>query len=101
MTTMPDYFEAPDGHDESTIWTASAGHPSAPVSVIRWSDVPHAYWPDVVARMTGTSITVPDKDALSALCLSYLKPPKYAGGSWTLNPDDLADAILAALTGAT
>jgi hypothetical protein len=34
------------------------------------------------------------KADLSALCLSYLKPPNYAGGSWTLNPDALADAIL-------
>jgi hypothetical protein len=35
------------------------------------------------------------RDALSALCLSYLKPPRH-GGSWTLNPDALADAIIAA-----
>lgn len=35
-----------------------------------------------------------DRDALSALCLSYLKPPRH-GGSWTLNPDALADAIIA------
>jgi hypothetical protein len=45
--------------------------------------------------MTGTTIT---RDYLSALCLSFLKPPTYSGGSWTLNPDALADAILAALT---
>lgn len=35
-----------------------------------------------------------EREGLSAICLSYLMPPKFAGGSWTLNPDDLADAIL-------
>lgn len=37
-----------------------------------------------------------DRDDLSALCLSFLKPPSYTGGSWTLNPDALAEAIIAA-----
>lgn len=36
-----------------------------------------------------------ERDELSELCLSFLKPPTFAGGSWTLNPDALADAILA------
>jgi len=93
---MTEYFEAPDGHGEPTLWAGNGDHLAVPV--IRRSDVP-TFWPDVVARMTGTTITVPDKDALSALCLSFLKPPKYASGSWTLNPDALADAIHAALTG--
>lgn len=33
--------------------------------------------------------------ALAELGLPYLKPPKFSGGSWPLNPDALADAILA------
>lgn len=139
---MTTYFEARDGYGEPTIW--APGHtPIGDVPVLRKRDVPTELWPEVVARMTGTTeaalqsvidrlskesdswhaiamangaelaqvkaeltvrmtgttITAPDKDALSALCLSFLKPPKYAGGSWTLNPDDLADAVLAALTG--
>lgn len=32
-------------------------------------------------------------DELADLCLSYLKPPKHSGGSWTLNPTALAEAI--------
>jgi hypothetical protein len=50
------YFEAPDGHGESTIWEgvrySSAVIPNA---VIRQRDVPEKYWLDVVARMTGTT----------------------------------------------
>jgi hypothetical protein len=40
----------------------------------------------------------PEQDELAALCLSYLKPPSYKGGSWTLNPTALADAIRARYT---
>ena len=36
------------------------------------------------------------RDELSALCLSFLKQPTSGGNSWTLTPDALADAILAA-----
>jgi len=91
---MTTYFEAPDGYGESCLWMPTEG---GPWCLLRESDVAGTdRWPDVVARMTGTTIT---RDALSALCLSYLKPPNYSGGSWTLNPDALADAILAALTG--
>lgn len=39
--------------------------------------------------------TQTDREQLAALCLSYLKPPKHSGGSWTLNPEALADAIIA------
>lgn len=58
---MTTYFEAPDGHGELTIWEgvrySSAVIPNA---VIRQRDVPEKYWPDVVARMTGTVVTNDD-----------------------------------------
>lgn len=37
-----------------------------------------------------------ERERLSSIALAHLMPPKFAGGSWTLNPDNLADAILAA-----
>jgi hypothetical protein len=37
--------------------------------VIRWSDVPNAYWPDVVARMTGTTITTDDQEIVERVAL--------------------------------
>lgn len=37
-----------------------------------------------------------NRDDLSELCLTYLKPPTHSGSYWTLDPDALADAILAA-----
>lgn len=34
---------------------------------------------------------------VSATILDHLKPPKFSGGSWTINPDEAATAVLAAL----
>lgn len=39
-------------------------------------------------------ITDEQMKALSKVCLDHLRPPNYAGGSWTLNPDALANAIV-------
>jgi hypothetical protein len=44
--------------------------------------------------------TIIEHAELSALCLSYLKPPTSNGLSWTLNPDALATAILERLAAA-
>lgn len=35
-----------------------------------------------------------DFQQLRDLCLAHLRPPTYAGGSWRLNPDELAQAII-------
>jgi hypothetical protein len=52
------YFEAPDGHGESCIWVRTDNYPWC---LLRESDVAGTdAWPDVVARMTGTSITTDD-----------------------------------------
>jgi len=53
---------------------------------IVWAD---EHWPVDVDR-------VEEHKDLSALCLEHLRPPNYSGGSWTLNPDALAEAIMAA-----
>lgn len=52
---MTIYFEAPDGHGESCLWDGPPG--DRPLPILRESDCGAAYWPDVVARMTGTTIT--------------------------------------------
>lgn len=58
-TTSPrQYFEAPDGYGGRTIWAKNGD--GAPMAVIDAQDVPTAFWPDVVARMTGSSITNDD-----------------------------------------
>jgi len=50
---MTDYFEAPDGHGESCIWMHTD---SGPWCLLSKSDVAGTdVWPDVVARMTGTT----------------------------------------------
>lgn len=51
------------------------------------------------ADLLATARTLPTREELSTLILSFLKPPKHSGGSWTLNPDDAADAVLALFRG--
>lgn len=51
------------------------------------------------ADLLATARTRPTREELSTLILSFLKPPKHSGGSWTLNPDDAADAVLALFRG--
>jgi hypothetical protein len=54
---MPNYFEAPDGYGESCVWMHTD---NGPWCLLRKSDVAGTdRWPDVVARMTGTTITNP------------------------------------------
>ena len=53
----------------------------------------------VDADLLATTRTRPTREELSTLILSFLKPPKHSGGSWTLNPDDAADAVLALFRG--
>jgi hypothetical protein len=43
------------------------------------------------------TVTAGRRQELRDLALSHLKPSTYSGGSWTLNPDALTDAFLAAL----
>jgi hypothetical protein len=59
VTTPPseDYYEEPDGFGMPTIWVANQEHPDLPVPVLSKKGVAEGFWPDVVARMTGTTIT--------------------------------------------
>lgn len=41
---------------------------------------------------------MPSREEVSSVILSFLEPPTYRGGSWTINPDDAADAILKLFT---
>lgn len=60
---MPDYFEAPDAHGESCIWIPTD---NGPWCLLCQSDVAGTdRWPDVVARMTGTTV-VADDDTTAA-----------------------------------
>lgn len=52
MTTV--YFVEDDGFGEPCLWT---GGQDLPTCVMRSSDVHERFWPDVVARMTGTTQT--------------------------------------------
>jgi hypothetical protein len=90
---MTTYFEAPDGHDEPTLWAVTGNQHAVPV--LRRSDVPK-FWPDIVARMTGTTVVADDVHrAVDAARAAYWN---VANGE----PPSLAmyeAAILAALTG--
>jgi hypothetical protein len=54
---MTTYFEAPDGHGEPCLWAPNPDYPDLPLFIVRASSVRREFWPDVVARMTGTTIT--------------------------------------------
>jgi len=111
---MPDYFESPDGHGEPTIWVRNPGRPDHPVAIIRSHDVHTHYWPDVVARMTGTTV-VNDETTTASIgrVTEFLRQWQIARNKGDLiygvHHDidaDMADltvtdltAILAALTG--
>jgi hypothetical protein len=110
VTTMPDYFEATDGHGESCVWVRT-DRPDFPMPVIRQREVMPGVWPDVVARMTGTTITTDDAtvqlvaDAISreggepgnSLHGWRCEYPDRYGKCECLN--QVATGILAALTG--
>jgi hypothetical protein len=95
---MTTYFEASDGHGESTLWAVEGNRHAIPA--MRQSDVTPGVWPDVVARMTGTTIHADvDRDALARTARDA-----FANGWRTASPGSTAwpqvvDAILAALTG--
>lgn len=96
---MTTYFEAPDGHDESTIWTTEVDHPDYLIPVLRERDAA-PFWPDVVARMTGTTVVADDATVERVAARISL----ILGRPWDLRPSDErftlrsdARAILAAL----
>ena len=95
---MPDYFTAMDGHGELCLWTGR--NDDRPTCVLRCSDVTNGHWPDVVARMTGTTIhNNVDRQALVyAANVAYWHALKDGTATPMLSA---VDAILAALTGAT
>lgn len=96
------YFEAKDGHDESTIWEGVRySSSSIPNAVIRQHDVPEKYWPDVVARMTGTVVTNDDatvKRVAMALLICEAGPDATEF-IWDDKYATRARAVLATLTG--
>ena len=75
------------------IW--STGHDEAREVI----DTAEELLAQALPRLLATARTRPTREELSTLILSFLKPPKHSGGSWTLNPDDAADAVLALLRG--
>jgi hypothetical protein len=93
----------PDGDGEPTIWVLENGDTDNyryDALIARNDSATHErYWPDIVARMTGTTITNDvDRAALARAARdAYIHSPgKTAGGTaW----DRVVDAILAALTG--
>jgi hypothetical protein len=98
-----EYFEAPDGHGEPCLWS---GDQQSAEFVTRKRDITAKFWPDVVARMTGTTIQADDAT------VTVVEQAIFAHEWFTL-PADLDDdqrdaakvyaptarAILAALTG--
>jgi len=103
---MTEYFEAPDGHGEPCLWMPTD---NGPWCLLRKSDVAGTdRWPDVVARMTGTTVTADDATVERiARCLYEFSWEGLGGASWDDHPTadnkdgwrTEARAILAALTG--
>jgi hypothetical protein len=102
---MTVFIHEPDGADEPTIWVLEGGNTDKYQYTHLFSRVdldPDArrFWPDVVARMTGTTIHADvDRDALARTARDA-----FANGWRTASPGSTAwpqvvDAILAALTG--
>ena len=60
MSSEEDYYLEPDGFGVPTIWVANSEQPDLPVPVLSKDSVTEHFWPDVVARMTGTTITTDD-----------------------------------------
>ncbi len=93
---MSAYFEAPDGEGEPCIWAKGERFD---MPLIRQRETGPAYWPDVVARMTGTTITnAPDDVAVDRAVDAWFAS---AGASDELDSDwrQRMRAALAALTG--
>lgn len=55
---MTTYFEAPDGHGEPTLWFVEDNRPAEVLT--RKRNIHDGHWPDVVTRMTGTTIIQAD-----------------------------------------
>jgi hypothetical protein len=53
---MTEYFEATDSDETWTIWANNPQFPEHPIAVVDEHQVADGFWPDVVARMTGTTI---------------------------------------------
>lgn len=91
---MTEYFEAPDGHEESAIWVRRTS-PLADVPVIHQNDVQIDAWPDVVARMTGTVVTNDDA-TVQRVAKAIGNAHSCSESNWSTI--DLARAALKALT---
>lgn len=94
---MTTYFVAPDGYGEPTLWAVTGNQHAVPV--FRRSDVPK-FWPDIVARMTGTTVVADDatvETVAKAITPHYFTPA--FGEHAREQSREAARAILAALTG--
>lgn len=91
---MPDYFEALDGFNEPCLWTSGKDQPTC---VLRSSDVHERFWPDVVARMTGTSTDEPLSAEQYEMRGSWSQPYDLLTHEYPPTPEiaaKVADALL-------